>query len=87
MADRASEQAALGLFLAWIRAKAEGDQFVRFHSRFLDGTNGGIKCVRIEVDGVVLAVVPDPASQAMLKAEMIRNLSGGAPDGRDDASR
>lgn len=60
-----AEQAALGYFMAWVKAMSEGDQWVKFHSRILDGTKGGIASVRIEVDGVVLAVVPDPASQAM----------------------
>lgn len=69
MGERA-EQAALGYFMAWIKAMTEGDQWVRFHSRILDGTNGGIASVRIKVDDVVLAVVPDPASQAMQAAHI-----------------
>lgn len=64
MGERA-EQAALGYFMAWIKAMAEGDQWVSFHSRILDGTNGGIATVRIKVDDVVLAVVPDPVSRQM----------------------
>lgn len=67
MGERA-EQAALGYFMAWVKAMAEGDPWVSFHSRMLDGTNGGIASVRIKVDGVVLAVIPDPASQQMHKA-------------------
>lgn len=82
--NQRAEQAALGYFMAWVKAMAEGDQWVRFHSRILDGDHGGIASVRIEVDGVVLAVVPDPASQAMLKAETVRHLSGGAEGGRSD---
>lgn len=64
--------------MAWIKAMSEGDQFVKFHSRFIDGTNGGIASVRVEVDGVVLAVIPDPASQQMHAAMAARN------DGGDD---
>lgn len=62
-----AEQAAMGYFAAWMRAHSDGgrDPFIRFHSRFLDGTNGGYHSVRIEVDGVILAVMPDSAARAM----------------------
>jgi hypothetical protein len=58
--DRAN-QAAMGYFWAWIKAMSEGDQFVRPHSRIIDGDRGGIHSVRFEVDGQLLMVVPwDP---------------------------
>lgn len=70
--DERAEQAALGYFHAWIRATTEGDQWVKPKGRIIDGTNGGIHSVRIEVDGVVLAVIPDPAFQAMQKGRDLR---------------
>ena len=70
MTTERAEQAALGYFMGWIKAMTEGDQWVRFHSRVTDGDRGGIHSLRIEVDGVLLAVIPDPISAPNRAAKM-----------------